>query len=77
MCTVAINVLAARALNPEAQYFIPLFNIISLLCRQQPEGEEASNKGCNSGPRGHDFTDNSNIVINTHRDTFKERFTCI
>jgi hypothetical protein len=30
MCTEAINVLAARALNPESEYFIPLFNKISL-----------------------------------------------
>jgi len=66
MCTAAINVLAPRALNPESQYFIHLFSKISLLCRQQPGGDEASNEGCNSGPREHDFMDNSNIVINTH-----------
>ncbi len=24
-------------------------------------GDEASNEGCNSGPTGHDFTDNSNL----------------
>ncbi len=29
---------------------------------KQAGGDEASsNKGCNSGPRGHDFMDNSNI----------------
>jgi hypothetical protein len=27
----------------------------------QPGEDEASNEGCNSGPTGHDFTDNSNI----------------
>jgi len=59
MCTVAINVLEPGAFNPEFQYFIPLFNKISRLCRQQPGGDEASNEGCNSGPAGHDFTDNS------------------
>jgi hypothetical protein len=30
-------------------------------CRQQPGGDEASNEGCNSGPTGHDFPDNSNF----------------
>jgi hypothetical protein len=59
MCTVAINVLEPDAFNRESQYFIPLFNKISLLCRQQPEGDEAPNEGCNSGPTGHDFRDNS------------------
>jgi hypothetical protein len=58
MCTVAINVLSA--FNPESQYFIPLFNKISLLCRQQPGGGDASHEG-NSGPRGHDFMDNSSM----------------
>ncbi len=24
--------------------------------------DEASNEGCNSGPTGHDFTDNSNVL---------------
>jgi len=62
MCTVTLNVLAPPAFNPESLYFIPLFNKISLLCRQQPGGGEASNEGCNSSPRGHDFTDNSNIL---------------
>jgi len=66
MCTATINVLAPRALNPESQYFIPLFSKISLLCRQEPGGDEVSNEGCNSGPKEHDFPDNSNIVINTH-----------
>jgi hypothetical protein len=27
---------------------------------KQPGGDEASIEGCNSGPTGHDFTDNSN-----------------
>ncbi len=62
MCTVAINVLALHAFNPESQYFIPLFSKISLLCRKQPGGDEAPNEGSNSGPRGHDFRDNSNIA---------------
>jgi hypothetical protein len=47
MCTVAINVLESGAINPESQYFIPLFNKISWLCGQQPGGDEASNEGCN------------------------------
>jgi hypothetical protein len=51
-----------HAFNPESQNFIPLFNRISLLCGQQPGGDEASNEGCNSGPRGHDFTGNSTIL---------------
>jgi len=66
MCTATITVLAPRALNPESQYFIPLFSKISLLCRQQPRGDEASNQGCNALPRGLDFMDNSNIVINIY-----------
>ncbi len=45
-----------------SKYFISLFNKISWLCGQQPGGDEASNEGWNSGPRGHDFTDNSNIT---------------
>jgi len=48
------------ALNAEFQYFIPLVNKISCLCRQtnsQEGDEEASNEGCNLGPRGNDFTD--------------------
>jgi len=61
MCTEAINVLAPRALNPDSQYFIPLFSKISLLCWQQPWGHEAAIEVCNSGPR-HDITDNSNIL---------------
>jgi hypothetical protein len=59
MCSVAINVLEPGAFNPESYYFIPLFNKISWLCRQQPGGDEASNEGY-SGPTGHDLTDNSN-----------------
>jgi hypothetical protein len=54
-CNVAINVLERRAFSPASQHFILLFNKI---CRQQPGGDEASNEGCNSGPTGHDFTDN-------------------
>ncbi len=62
MCNVAINVFEPSALNLEFQYFIPLFNNISWLCRQQPRGDEASNEECNSSPIGHDFTDNANNV---------------
>ncbi len=40
--------------NPQSQYFIPLINKFSLLCREQPEGDEASNEGWNSGPTGND-----------------------
>jgi len=53
-------VLEPGALNAESQYFIPLFNKFSWLCGQQPGEDEASNEGCNSGPTGHDFADNSN-----------------
>jgi hypothetical protein len=53
LCTVAINVLVPRAFNPESQYFIIL--------EIQPGGDEASNEGCNSGPTGKGFTDNSII----------------
>jgi hypothetical protein len=60
MCTVALNVHEPGAFNAEFQYFIPLFNTVSWLCGQQPGGDEASNEGCNSGPFGHDLTDNSN-----------------
>jgi hypothetical protein len=52
MCTGTINVLEPGAFNPESQYFIPLFNKISLLCGQQPGGDKAPNEGCNSGPTG-------------------------
>jgi hypothetical protein len=58
MCTVAIHVLEPRVFNPESQYFIPLFNQISLLCGQQSGGHDALNGGCNSGPAGHDNMDN-------------------
>jgi len=57
VCAVAINVLEPAAFNAKSQYFIPLFNKI-------PRDDEASNGGgggCNSGPTGHDFPDNSNI----------------
>jgi len=60
MCTVVINVLKPGAFNAESQYFIPLFNKISWLCGQRPRGDEASNERGNSGPTGHNFTDNSN-----------------
>jgi hypothetical protein len=59
MCTLVLNVLELDAFSPESQYFIPLFNKISLLCGQQPGGDEASNEGCNSGATVHDFTNNS------------------
>jgi hypothetical protein len=59
MRTVATNVFEPGAFNPETQYCILLFNKISLLCGQQPGGDEASNERCNSGP---DFIDNSNVV---------------
>jgi hypothetical protein len=59
MCTVAINILEPCTFHPESQCFIPLINKISWLCGQQPGGDEASNEGCNSGPTGHDFPDNS------------------
>jgi hypothetical protein len=52
----------ASAINPESQYFRSLCNKISWFCAQQPGGDEASNEGCNSGPTGHDFTDNSIIL---------------
>jgi hypothetical protein len=45
---------------------LPLFNKISWLCGQQTGGVEASNEGCNSGPTGHDFTDNSIIYPQWH-----------
>ncbi len=45
MCTVAINVLEPGAFNVESQYFIPLFNTFSWLCRQYPRGDEAWNGG--------------------------------
>jgi hypothetical protein len=63
MRTVAINVLKPSAFNAESQYFIPLFNQISWLCGQHPRGDEASSAGCNSGPTGHAFPDNSNIYL--------------
>jgi len=63
MWTVAINILEPGAFNSESQYFIPLFNRISWLFVQHPTGNEASNGGCNSGPIGHDFQDNSNIYL--------------
>ncbi len=59
MCTVTITL---HAFNPESQYFILLFNKISWLCRKQPGGNEAPSEGSNSGPRGHDFLDNSDIT---------------
>ncbi len=49
---VLINVLAPRAFNAESQYFIPLFNKISLLCGQQPGGDEASNEGATLAQEG-------------------------
>jgi len=30
---------------------------------KHPRGDEASSEGCNSGPTGHDFPDNSNIYL--------------
>jgi hypothetical protein len=67
LCTVAINVLTPHAFNPESQCFIPFFFFNSWLCRQQPGGDEASShEGWNSGPTGHDFTDNS-IVFQSLR----------
>jgi hypothetical protein len=69
MCTVLIDVLEPGAFTPESHYFIPLFNKISWLCRQQPGGDEASNEGSNSGPTGHDFPDNPNRVICKVRKT--------
>jgi hypothetical protein len=50
--SLAANVLEPGAFNAKSQYFIPLFNKI-------PRWDEASNGGCNSGPTGHDFPDNS------------------
>jgi hypothetical protein len=49
---------------------IPLFNKISLLCGQQPGGDEAPNEGCNSGPTGHDFRDNSPMCIKSRVSAF-------
>jgi len=60
---IAIYILEPGVFNSESQYFITLFNRISLLCIQHPTGDEASNGGCNSCPTGHDFQDNSNICI--------------
>jgi hypothetical protein len=65
MCTELINVLEPSALNAKSQYFIAIFNKISWFCGQQPGGDEAANEGCNSGPTGHDFMDNSNVLLNT------------
>jgi len=45
MCIVAINVLEPHAFNLESQSFIPIFNKISWLCRQQPGGDETLNEG--------------------------------
>jgi len=69
MCTLIINVLEPGAFNPE----IPLFNKISCLWGQQPGGDEASNEACNSGPIGHDFTDNS-IFFEIRLQQWKRHF---
>jgi len=45
MCTVALKVLEPGTFNAESQYFIPLFNRISWLCRQHLRGYETSNGG--------------------------------
>jgi hypothetical protein len=45
MCTIAINVLDLCAFNPKFQYFIPLFNKISWLCKHQPRIDETSDEG--------------------------------
>jgi hypothetical protein len=42
--------LNSGSFNLELQYFIPLFNKISLLCGHQPGGDEASNEGCKLTP---------------------------
>ncbi len=41
-----INVLKLGAFNFDYQYFIPLFNKISWLCKQPQGGDETSNEGC-------------------------------
>ncbi len=58
MCTEAINVLEPPAFDAESQYFISLFDKISWLCQQQPQGDDTLNDGCKSSPTGHDFVDN-------------------
>jgi hypothetical protein len=58
MFIVPINVFAPRAFNPEFQYFIPLFHDF---VDNSLEGMKHQMRGCNSGPTGHDFTDNSNM----------------
>jgi len=50
MCTVPINVLAPPALNPEAEYFIPLFNKISLDNSQ--EGMKHQMRGATLAQKG-------------------------
>jgi len=62
MCTVAINVLEPGAFNAISVFHTLIYKI-SLLCRPQPRGDEASNGGCNSGSTGHDFSDNFNIYF--------------
>jgi hypothetical protein len=52
MCTVATNVLEPGAFNPESQYFIPLFNKISWLCRQQPGGMKHQRRGVTQAQQG-------------------------
>jgi hypothetical protein len=49
-----------KTVQKKYTYFIPLFSKISLLWGQQPGRDEASSNegGENSGPTGHDFTDN-------------------
>jgi hypothetical protein len=60
-----MNVLEPGAFNAESQYFITpsLIKFHDFADNKQPRGDEASNRGCNSGPRGHDFPDNSNIYF--------------
>ncbi len=60
LCTVAMNVLEPCAFNAEFQYFIPLFNKNFMTLRR---GMKHQMRGCNSGPTGHDFTDDNSSVL--------------
>jgi len=59
MCTVAINVPKLGAFNPLSlsisyPYLINFHDFVD----NSQEGTKHQMRGCNSGPTGHDFTDN-------------------
>jgi hypothetical protein len=62
-CIVITKCLEPCAFNLQFPHFVPIFNKISLLCKQQCLELERGFKGWKKGPKGGHFRDSFNVLV--------------